>query len=483
MYKYGNRDQGMLLPQYINDYVSADDPVRAYDAFVENLDFKELGIVIDPNKVGNSAYDPVAMLKLLVYGYSYGIRSSRKLERATYHNLSFIWLLGGLNPDYKTIAEFRRMNKPALKKVLKQCARLCIDLGLIAGNTLFVDGSKFRADAARGKNYSRKHYEKQLAKIDEQIEKLLAESEAADATESNQESIVKMSETLADANTLKDKINSSIRKFSDKKAETGIEPKTINRTDPESALMHSVHGSHASYNVQAVTDDLHGLIVCAEPTDATSDVNQFAKAIERAQEVTQKQCDNASADAGYADTEELGKIDATGSKVIVPSQRQALHGEEKPFAKSAFKYDKEQDCYLCPEGQRLNYAYKQSENKLAYIVSNAIICHECKNYGVCTESKSGRKIVRLVNEELKEKLERQYLEPSSQEIYARRKCKAELPFGHIKHNLGMRSFLLRGQEGAAAETSLAFSCFNIVRMITILGGVALFAAKMAALRA
>src|SRR5881397_3539209 len=142
-YRYGNREQFGLFPQSIEDYVGKEDPVRAYDAFVERLDFSQLGIEIDEHQVGNSEYDPRAMLKLLVYGYSYGIKESRKLERATHHNLSFMWLMGGLKPDHKTIAEFRRQHKGALTKVLKQCVRMCIKLDLIAGNVLFVDGTRF----------------------------------------------------------------------------------------------------------------------------------------------------------------------------------------------------------------------------------------------------------------------------------------------------------------------------------------------------
>ena len=122
-YRYGNRSQEVLFPASIEEYVAVDAPVRAYDAFVEALDFAELGIELDCGKVGNSSYDPRAMLKLLVYGYSYGVRSSRKLERETHYNLSFIWLLGGLHPDHKTIAEFRRQHRAALGKVLKSVRR------------------------------------------------------------------------------------------------------------------------------------------------------------------------------------------------------------------------------------------------------------------------------------------------------------------------------------------------------------------------
>src|SRR5512141_2582205 len=133
------RCQQMFLPPSIEDYVPQDDPVRAYDAFVDTVDWRTLGIVVDEHQAGCPAYPPKTMLKILVYGYSYGIRSSRKLERALHHNLSFLWIAGGLQPDFKTICRFRSDHRAALKKVIQHCARLCIQLEVIAGNTLFVD--------------------------------------------------------------------------------------------------------------------------------------------------------------------------------------------------------------------------------------------------------------------------------------------------------------------------------------------------------
>ena len=170
-----NRYQMALLPQSIEEYVAEDDPVRAYDMFVERLDFASLGIDLNPYKVGNAAYDPKAMTKLLVYGYSYGVKSSRKLERECYHNISFIWLMGGLKPDHKTIAEFRRTNKKALKNVLRNCAQVCISLDLIAGNVLFADGTKIRANAARGKSHDKAYYETKLVDVERRIDQLLNE--------------------------------------------------------------------------------------------------------------------------------------------------------------------------------------------------------------------------------------------------------------------------------------------------------------------
>lgn len=467
-YRYGERKQMVLFPSSIEEYVSQEDPVRAYDAFIDTVDFKEIGIEQNPNKVGNSEYEPKAMLKLLVYSCSYGWRSSRKIERATHHNVSFMWLMGGLKPDHKTISEFRRNNKKAIRNVLRHCARLCIELHMIDGNVLFADGTKIRANAARGKNHTKEHYEKDLVQLEKRITEILDDCDRVDEEEKHQESFVKMRKELTNNKELRERVNDILKQFKGQEKA----PKTINQSDPDSALMRSVQGSHASYNVQSVVDDKHGLIVHTDAVNAATDVNQFADQITQAEEVIKKECEVACADAGYADTEELEKIEQRGTKVIVPSQRQALHSQERPFSKSNFTYDKKHNCYYCPEGAKLAYVGKHdSSRKLSYRITSAKICHECKEYGVCTLSKSGRKIVRLVKEEVKERLERVYDQTDSQEIYARRKTRAEHPFGHIKQNLGIKDFLLRGRAGVQAEIAIAATCFNIARMITILGGV------------
>ena len=466
-YRTGTRYQMAILPQSIEQYVSKDDPVRAYDAFVEGLNFNELGIKINSHKVGNSQYHPRAMLKLLVYGYSYGTRSSRKLERELYHNMSFIWLMGGLKPDHKTIAEFRRKNKKALRKVLQLCARMCIKLDLIAGNVLFVDSTKIRANASSSRTHDKSWYEKQHKEIDERIDQLMRECETVDEQEQHLGSFVSMDAELAKAEHLKSTIQSVLEEFKE------TERKKINEIDSDCANMRSIQGKHASYSVQSVVDDKNGLIVHAAAGNDTNDLKQFSRQIEQANEVLDQPCEAACADAGYADTDELEKIDNQGIKVIVPSKRQALHKGEKPFSKSEFCFDSDKNCYFCPMGHTLRYV--STEKKTArnrYQITDKQLCFKCQHWGQCTTStNSGRRILRLSNEDIKEKLEEQYKEPSSQQIYARRKARVEHPFGHIKRNLKVDAFVLRGSDGVQAETSLFSTCFNIARMITLFGGV------------
>jgi len=469
-YRYGNREQLQLLPQSIEEYVASDDPVRVYDAFVESLDIEELGIVLEENKVGNTSYYPRSMIKLLVYGTSYGKRSSRKLERATYHNLSFIWLMGGLTPDHKTIARFRKDNRKALKKILKQCAMLCIKLGLIEGNTLFVDGSKIRANAGIKNTWTQERCEKYLKHLDIRIESILSECEEVDGREEGNQSLVKLKNELKDKKVLKSKIEAVMKELQEKDVES------INTVDPDCVKVKGRAGIHAGYNSQVVVDEKHGLIVSSDVVNESNDLNQFANQIEQSNEILGQKCKNACADAGYANTEELKKIDDESITVIVPSQRQAHNRPVKPFSKEEFHYNAQNDCYICPHGYVLPYSYfcKEKQHRV-YQIQDGSLCQGCQHFGVCTRSKYGRRIRRLLNEEVKLKLEEQYRKEESQVIYKLRKEKVELTFGHIKRNLGVNAFLMRGLEGVKAEMSLLASCFNIARMITIMGVPALIA--------
>lgn len=462
-YRYGERNQKELFPQSIDEYIPQDAPVRAYDAFVDALDFAQLGIEIEPDKVGSPQYDPKAMLKLLIYGCSYGVRSSRKLERETRYNLSFIWLVGGLKPDFKTIAEFRRNNKAPLSNVLRQCARLCIRLGLIEGNTLFVDGSKIRASASINNSWDEGRCTKRLEKIDTRIAEILSECEEADQNESGGPSLVKLKEELADNKKLRAKVADILNTLN------AQDRKSINSTDSDCTKIHGRQGTHAGYNAQTVVDEKHGLIINSDVVNENNDIHQFAAQIEQAGRTLEKKPQAACADSGFADIDELEKIDKEGIKVIVPSARQASEKTAGAFDKSKFKYDEKNDCYICPQGNVLNYRRTEADRDRKEYLPKFGVCQKCVNFGLCTRCRNGRKITRMLKEELREKFENQYDQPDSQAIYKLRKQKVELPFGHIKHNLKSGAFLLRGLEGVRAEMSIWSSCFNVARMISIIG--------------
>lgn len=464
-YREGDRCQMSLLPPAIEEYVGSNDPVRAYDAIIDAMHIEGLGLVIDRSQVGNPAYDPKTMLKLLVYGYSYGWRSSRKLERACHHNLSFIWLMGGLKPDHKTIANFRKDNKEVLGRVLKQTARICIKMDLIEGNCLFTDSTKVRGAASIDETRTKEKWEQKLAEVDQGIELLLAQCDQIDDREAG--SLVKVQQELQDKQKLQRKIRDLLEQMDLEKCQK------INGTDTDCVNFKGRQGSHAGYSAHITVDEKHGLIVSADVVSESNDSNQFSPQIEQAVDTLGRPCQTAVADAGYSNTENLKETVAKQIDVIVPTKRQAQHEPtDYPFGKDKFRYDPENNQYLCPEGKRLKYShYSTKKGHYMYRIEEASLCQECPHFGVCTNSRRGRAIVRLKEEELREKLEARYASEGGQAIYKKRKEKAESPFGHIKRNLNGGAFLVRGLGAVKAEWALLASCFNIARMITLTGGV------------
>jgi len=474
--RQGNRQQMEFLPPSIEQYVAADAPVRVYDIFVDSLNLQELGIRIEPLKEGNPSYDPRLMLKLLVYGYSYGIRSSRKLERETYYNLSFIWLMGGLKPDHKTIAEFRRKNKEALKRALVQCVRLCLKLNLIDGNILFVDGSKIRGNASIKNTWTKEKGKKVLEKAEKRIEEIIREADAIDEEEASLPSLTTLCNDLVAADTLKEKVEGIMAELEQSAK------KNLNTVDKDCTSINGVHGTGAGYSAQIVVDDKNGLIVSEDAVSVNNDLGQFSGQIDKAQLEMGKKCQVAVADSGYAWTDDLGKIDGQGIQVIVPTQRIASGKKVGEFDKQNFRYDSENDCYTCPCGEVLKFAWlDKKSNTRIYKLEKEGACLSCAAFGKCTSARGGRKIMRLAQEELRDRLEKEYALPWNQAIYKRRQQEVELIFGHLKRNLGVQSFLLRGLEGVKAEVALLSICFNVRRMISILGQDGLIS-KLKALR-
>lgn len=467
MYKQGERHQITLFPASIEDYISPNDPVKVYDAFVEALDFNALGIPITPDKEGAHEYYPKAMLKLFLYGYSYGTRSSRKLERACYHNLSFIWLMGGLKPDYRTIARFRQENKAAIKKVLKESVRLCLELNLIEGNILFVDGSPIRANASIDNTWTVEKTEKYLKRVEANIDKLMTDAEQIDQEEEWQDSLVNIKEELRDAEKLKQKIENIARRLKDSGR------KSINSVDAESVNVKGRQGTHASYRGEIVVDEQHGLIVQTEAVSQNNDLNQFNRQMKQASENIGHAPEQGCSDAGFYSLPDLQETTVV-TTIVMPSSRQAQADNQrhplKPFGKEEFKYNREKDEYICPEGKRLKYVGQAfSDNRKRQYQAEGKECRRCKQFGICTKCRVGRSIIRMKEEALKNRLAKTYESADGQEIYKLRKQKVELPFGHIKRNLSCGQFLLRGKSGADAELSMLGVCFNIVRMITLIG--------------
>lgn len=473
-YKIGDRMQQTFLPSSIDQYVSEADPVRVYDAFVDALDFAQLGIPITLYQAGADTYYPKQMVKLIVYGYSYGLRSSRKLERACQHNLSFIWLMGGLSPDYRTIARFRDQYKTAIKQILKQSVRMCVKLDLIDGNTLFIDGSVFKANAALSKTWDHERCEKALKKINEHIDELVDDIQRLDQDEQDQGSIAKVKEHLCDQQLRKQRVEAIVAELNQRQSACSKDQTaSYNTTDPESIKIHKSHKTSQGYNVQVAVDKKHGLIVNCESTDAHTDARQLNPQVEQAAQTLEHKPQTICSDTGYYSLKELVKADPTIT-VVVPNQKQVLkerYGQEPgPFDKENFRYDSKHDQYICPADKRLYPVGIDHDKQAKAYRALAADCLTCVHrQDCCSSSRRGRTIKRSLHESLKEQLQETYDSPEGQEIYRLRKEKVELVFGHWKRNLSAERFLLKGKAGTNAEASLLSTAFNIARMITLIG--------------
>ena len=298
-----DREQQLLLPESIEDYVTIDNPVRFIDAYVEGLDMSKLGFrYAVTEETGRKPYDPADLLKLYIYGYLNRTRSSRQLEKATYRNLELIWLLRKLHPDHKTIADFRKDNTKALKRVCREFTLLCHKLNLFGGELIAIDGSKFRAVNHSSRSYTKKKLAALLKEIDDKITVYLAGLDQQDQVETKIPGVT--------ANSLQEKITqlkahkAEVEKL---QAELDASGETqISLTDSDSRLMQTAaFGTDVCYNVQIVTDGKHKLIVTHDVTNDHNDRNQLSHMATQAKEILGVETIEATADAGYFKKEEI----------------------------------------------------------------------------------------------------------------------------------------------------------------------------------
>ena len=179
-----DRGQSTLFPGRLDDYVGENNPVRVVDVFVDELDLGGLGFSrVEPLATGRPSYHPSVLLKLYIYGYLNQVRSSRRLEREAGRNVEVMWLCGRLAPDHKTIADFRKDNGPAIRKVCSRFVELCRAVGLLSDASVAIDGSKFKAVNNRDRNFTRAKMQRRMAQIEESVARYLRQLDSADRQE------------------------------------------------------------------------------------------------------------------------------------------------------------------------------------------------------------------------------------------------------------------------------------------------------------
>jgi transposase len=454
-----NREQVMLFPVAIEDYVSGDNPVRFLEAFVNQLELGALGFSkAEPAERGRPAYDPRDLLKLYVYGYLNEISSSRKLERETQRNVEVMWLLRRLTPDHKTIANFRKDNVAVLPKVFREFSKLCRELDLFGAELVGIDGSKFRASNGKDRNFNEAKLKQRLQRIEEKIARYLKALTAADEAES-EEPAAGTTELQAKLEVLRER-HKNYEAMRQELAESG--KKQISLTDADARLMKGRQGQHVSYNVQIAVDSKHKLIADFAVTNEANDVNCLSPlALSVQRELGVKEL-RVVADRGYYNSAEIKTCEDAGIEVHM--ERAARPSPPGIFPLEQFSYDERQDAYRCPAGKRLTFRRHDKERQAKCYWTEA--CRRCPLKSQCTSGKGVRQIKRPLGQEATERMVQRVA--ANPEVLALRKELVEHPFGTIKRQMRRDHMLLRGQTKVTGETSLTLLAYNIKRVLQLL---------------
>ena len=431
------RTQGTLFPVVLDDLVPGDHVCRVIDAFVARLEMSELGFErSEPAETGRPGYDPRDLLKLYLYGYLQQIRSSRRLEAECRRNVEVMWLLGRLAPDYKSIAEFRRMHREAVTKAGAALVGFARSVGLVRGEWIAIDGSKFQAASSARSVHEReamKRYLEQLEQADEGDEMVIDPDAVATALE---------------------KLN--------------------RHPEPEAHLMRIGHGHAPAYNVQTAVDAEHALIVAQQvTTEATDNRSLLPMAEAASQAVGAPDSLHVVADAGYSNGEQAERCEQQGIVPHVPANRSVNNkGDGTLFDRSRFHYDEKTDTFRCPNGETLVRIQLSRRDRCMMYAAEAETCQACAIRTDCTTA-SRRWITRHLHEGALTRMQQR----ATPEAMRLRRCIVEHPFATLKYRIfGNPRFLLRGLGGAQTEIGLATMAYNLKRMINVLGGHKLAAA-------
>jgi transposase len=446
-----DRSQVTFLPECLDDWVEDDNPVHVIEAFVEALDLGTLGFDgVAPKATGRPSYHPSILLKLYVYGYLNRVQSSRRLEREAGRNVEVMWLLGRLVPDHKTIADFRKDNGAAIRKVCARFVALCRAMGLLQGTSVAVDGSKFKAVNNRDRNFTRAKMARRMAQIEESVDRYLRQLDSADRQEPSDTILKKTARLKEKIERLKQEM-ARLRGLDTMMRETPDQQ--ISLTDPDARSMAtSGRGSGVvGYNVQAAVDAEHHLIVAHDVINIGNDRAQLARMSRLAKQTLDADTLEVVADRGYFDGEEIKACVEAGITVTLP----------KPQTSGS------KATYRCPAGALLPYHFTSIEHgmELRRYWSTAS-CLACRIKSQCTTGKE-RRITRWAHEHLVEDVQRR-LDANPDAMRQRRET-VEHPFGTIKARMGATHFLMKRLPNVACEMALHVLAYNLTRVMNIIG--------------
>lgn len=465
-----NRNQAQMLPDYLENYIDEENSTRVIDAFVEQINIRKYNFTkINKGGRGAPSYNPKDMLKLYLYGYMNGIRSSRKLEKSTYNNIEVMWLICKIHPDFKTIADFRKENKKQLKEIFKEFNLLCKEWSLFGAVLIAVDGTKLRADNSKKNNYNQKKIDRQLKYIDEKVSEYLKALESEDkeveveikpkySMEELKERIKKLKERKEFYETLDKQLKDN-------------DINEISTTDPDARMMdNKKNGLEVNYNVQIAADSKNKLIIETEVTNSPCDQGHLNSMVQASKEelgLSEKDKIEVLADKGYYQAEDLIKCEENGTITYVTHQVYSNATGDSNYYSNKFKYDSKEDIYICPEGQSLYRINHKTAFPAQIKYKNLNACKNCPQKEKCTKSSKGRVINRSKHQDFLDIVDERTLENIDK--YRQRQMLVEHQFGTVKRAMNAGYFLTRGLESVRAEAALIFLAYNMKRVINIIG--------------
>ncbi|TLD68155.1 IS1182 family transposase [Phragmitibacter flavus] len=478
-----DRDETLLLPPRLDDYVHAEAPVRFIDAYVDGLDFVALGFTHAETKAtGRAPYHPADLLKLYLYGYLNRVRSSRRLELECSRNLELIWLLRSLRPDFKTIANFRKDNRSLFKNVLREFNLLCRKLELFGAELVAIDGSKFKALNSKHRHHSARELKKIIARIDERIEAYLKELDCADGEAqgpvfTNPGDDARRGGGDGGGGTLREKIEQlrTSREEQNRRLEqlqrSGQNEVSLTDADARKMRQSTQGGYLIGYNVQIAVDGKHHLIAAEEVVQSSSDRGQLGDMAVAAKEAMQVPTLSVVADKGYHAANQLEACEQAAVETYVPAQGNTSGRSGKDgrpiYSKERFRYDAVKNLYHCPGGAELKCCKRslsRGGREEIHHYANREACGNCALRGACTSGKH-RVITRLANEAVVERAAQRYA--AKPENGAQRKQIVEHVFGTLK-GWGYGAFLMKGLEQVRGEIALAALAYNLRRVLNVL---------------
>jgi len=477
-YKSGTaRAQYALLPPRIEDYVGEDNRVRAIDAYVESLDLVALGFRYADGGLtaGQPSYNPAMMLKLYLAGYMDRVRSSRRLSRECERNLEVIWLVEGLRPGYRSVAEFRRVNGPALRAACRDFVVLCKELELLGGEVVALDGAFFNASASDASIMTKKRLEQKLEQLESDIDTYCRELDLEDEKERE------WSDGLSDEPALKEKLERlkahQARTQSQLKQLEASGESQLSRTDPDARKLSKKGQRVTGYNVQSVVDEKHKLMVHHEVTNAGNDQQQLAPQGRVAKEALGVETLTVLADAGYYSESQLVASDQAGLSVYVPipDKHKAVTARGR-FSGERFTYVEGADVYVCPGGELLRPRGKPSAKggiQRTRYTRAAGHCQRCPLRALCLPEKARCRQLFRSEHAARVDAHRRRMAEAGSEPMRRRAATVEHPFGTLKRWFGWDHFLVRGFTKVRGEMSLMVLAYNLMRVLNLIGMAAL----------